>query len=241
MSYMKKILYIAAAFAALMTVPWTGRAFSTAQGVTATPITVVPFTITAPGNYFLPADLAVPAGIGISVNADQVVIDLNGRSLNGTGGTIGIAISNHKEVTVQNGDINNFSAYGVYLFAGPGGSNQKNAVRNVNFNGAGNVIGIVIIGGINDVVEHCNSVGGFAAVYDIGGTGDRFQADNSEGQQFGIVSVASPSGNLIEDCLFTNETILGFFAGNPGDKFRFDTAINTTLHVGGINLLADSF
>jgi hypothetical protein len=37
----------------------SANAFETAQGVTATAITTVPFTITASGNYYLPANLNV--------------------------------------------------------------------------------------------------------------------------------------------------------------------------------------
>jgi hypothetical protein len=234
---MKKNLYIVAAFAALMAAPWTGRAFQTAQGVTATPIPAgAPFVITKSGNYFLPDNLNVASGTGITVNADQVVIDLNGRSINSTGGSYGIWVSNHSEVTIQNGDIDGFSAsgaYGIVLSGAATGQNKKNVVRNVSFND--DSAGVLIVRGSIDVVEQCLFDGGVVGIYDIASDGgDRFQANNSQNQTFGIVSVSSPSsGNLIEDCLFANESALGFFAGNTEDKFRLNTAINTTLNLGG--------
>ena len=42
----------------------SSKAFETAQGVTATPISSLPAVISAPGNYYLTTDLtsAVPAG-----------------------------------------------------------------------------------------------------------------------------------------------------------------------------------
>jgi hypothetical protein len=231
---MKKFI---AAFGLILAGAGFASAFNTSQSVTATAITTVPFTITASGNYFLPADLNVASGNGIVVNADQVVIDLNGRSINSTGGAIGIWVGNRHEVTIQNGDINDFSAsgqYGVVLNdAGASSQNQKNVVRNVNFDN--DSVGVLIVRGSINVVEHCNFDGGFTGIYDLAADGgDRFQANNSQNQVFGIVSVSSPkSGNLIEDCLFANETAAGFFAANVDDKFRFNTAVNGTLNIGG--------
>jgi hypothetical protein len=211
-------------------------AFDTSQSVNATPITAVPFVISASGNYFLPADLSVATGTGITVNADQVVIDLNGRSLNSTGGSTAIAVTDHSEVTIQNGDIDGFSTagtYGIVLNRSASGHNQKNKVINVNFNN--DYLGIAIVEGSIDLVEHCNFDGGFVGIYDLQADGgDRFQANNSQNQTFGIISASSPSsGNLIEDCLFANETAAGFFAANADDKFRLNTAVNGTLNIGG--------
>jgi hypothetical protein len=230
---MKKLI---AALGLLLAGAGFASAFETAQTVVATPITTTPFTITAPGNYYLPANLNVAAGIGITVNASQVVIDLNGRSINSTGGAQGINVTNHDEVTIQNGDIDGFSAsgkYGIAFYGTANGQNQKNVVRNVNFDN--DSVGVLIVRGSIDTVEHCNFDGGFAGIYDlIADGGDRFQADNSQNQTFGIVSVSSSaSGNLIEDCLFANEAAAGFFAGNVDDKFRLNTSVNGTLHFGG--------
>jgi hypothetical protein len=236
---MKKLLYIVAAFAGLLAVPWTGHAFDTSQSVTATAITTVPFTITASGNYYLPANLSVATGTGITVNASQVVIDLNGRSINSTGGSIGINVTNHDEVTIQNGDIDGFSAankYAILLNGTANGQNQKNKVINVNFDN--DFVGVLIVRGSIDVVEHCEFDGGTYGIYDIASDGgDRFQADNSQNQTFGIVSASSPTaGNLIEDCLFANEAAAGIFAGNGGDRLRFNSTVNGTLKIGGIIL-----
>jgi hypothetical protein len=236
---MRKILVAVAALGALAMAPWTAKSFETAQGVTATPITTTPFTITAPGNYYLPANLTVATGTGITVNASQVVIDLNGRSINSSGGSIGILVNSHEEVTIQNGDIDDFTAankFGIIFNATANGQNQKNVVKNVNFDN--DFVGVFLIHGSIDVVEHCNFDGGFAGIYDVAADGgDRFQADNSQNQTFGIVSVSSPqSGNLIEDCLFANEAAVGFFAANADDKFRFNTSVNGTLNIGGTRL-----
>lgn len=228
-----------ATFGLLLAGVGSSSAFQTAQSVTATPITVVPFTISASGNYYLANNVNVVSGVGITVAASGVTIDLNGHSITATGGSTGISVVNHDEVTIQNGDIDDFSAngkYGIVFNGAANGQNQKNVVRNVNFDN--DSVGVLILRGSIDTVEHCNFDGGFAGIYDIAcDGGDRFQADNSQNQTFGIVSVSSPSsGNLIEDCLFANETVTGFFAANNDDKFRLCTAVNGTLNIGGTRL-----
>src|SRR5678815_1618363 len=59
-----------------------------------TPISSVPFTISAPGSYYVTTNLT--AGVdqnGIIVAADNVTLDLNGFTLFGGGGTSGEGIS----------------------------------------------------------------------------------------------------------------------------------------------------
>ena len=60
----------------------SANAFETAHGVTAVAITAVPFTITASGNYYLPANITtnLATGSAITINASEVTLDLNGRS-----------------------------------------------------------------------------------------------------------------------------------------------------------------
>ncbi len=77
-------------------------------------ITAVPWTITNRGVYCLLHNLASadPAGNAITINADDVTIDLNGHKLEGTAGSVtmatGIASSGHSNVTVRNGTIRGF-------------------------------------------------------------------------------------------------------------------------------------
>ena len=83
-------------------------------GYAATIINAVPFTITKAGNYALGSDLTYsgPGGTAaaITVNGNNVVLDLGGFSLYGTGfsdGQTAILISS-LNVTVQNGNISSF-------------------------------------------------------------------------------------------------------------------------------------
>jgi hypothetical protein len=77
-------------------------------------ITAVPFTITAPGAYCLKTSLSTanPSG-AILVQADDVVIDLNDRILDGTAAgltsrALGIQSDSRNRLTVRNGTIRGF-------------------------------------------------------------------------------------------------------------------------------------
>lgn len=225
--------------------------FETAQGVTATPITAVPFTITASGNYYLPADLTQTApGVAILINADQVVLDLNGRSLIAKGAAasanvgIGVAVLNHQDVIIQHGDIDNFGAYGILLDATDKRRehNQKNTVERVNFNG--DEIGVLSISGSINVVEYCDFDGNAVGIYDIASLGgDRFEFDNFENQQrreafalgAGIISTPG-NGTLTEFCLFADDGDAGCILQGKNDRLRFNSFVNDgAKFIGGIS------
>lgn len=100
-----------------------GSSLVSPQGITPSglyrPIPITrPTTITQPGLYQLQNDLVVSSGVGITVAASDVVIDLNGHSLIGPGTasntSIGIWASNRDRITIRNGTIDNFF-YGIYL------------------------------------------------------------------------------------------------------------------------------
>ena len=100
-----------------------GSSFVSRQAITPSslsrPIAITrPTTITQPGLYQLQNDVVVSSGVGITVAASDVVIDLNGHSLIGPGTasntSIGIWASNRDRVTIRNGTIDNFF-YGIYL------------------------------------------------------------------------------------------------------------------------------
>src|SRR5689334_15197042 len=52
-----------------------------------TPVSSLPFTISAPGSYYLTGNLnGVPGADGITVNVSGVTLDLNGFTIASTGG-----------------------------------------------------------------------------------------------------------------------------------------------------------
>lgn len=81
-----------------------------------TPIESLPYTISAPGSYYLTGDLTGVAGAnGILVSASDVSIDLMGFTLRGVAGSFsGIAVSsNRSNLAVHNGVIRDWGQKGV--------------------------------------------------------------------------------------------------------------------------------
>jgi len=90
-------------------------------GTGATQIFDIPFTITEPGSYRLARDVVASGGInGITIEADNVTLDLGGHSLNGGGitagqGFEGIVLSgNRTNVTIRNGRIADWANAGIW-------------------------------------------------------------------------------------------------------------------------------
>jgi hypothetical protein len=101
-----------------------------------TPIAAAPFTITTSGSYYLTKNVSVASGDAITINANDVTLDLNGFTISstnanpvtGTGILIGNSLHN---ITISNGHISGaivFSAgsysgsgfyNGIYFSAGP--------------------------------------------------------------------------------------------------------------------------
>ena len=85
-----------------------------------TPISTAPFTISAPGSYYVTTNLT--AGVnqsGILVAADNVTIDLNGFTLFGGGGTVGEGVSAsgaRANIVVRNGTVRNWPGSGVNFY-----------------------------------------------------------------------------------------------------------------------------
>jgi len=250
---MRKLLLPSfAALGALASLAMSAHAFETAQPVTATAITSVPFVITKPGNYYLPNDLQCSTpGVAILINADEVILDLNGRSLIAVGAEtspnvgIGVAVINHEDVIIQNGDIDKFGAYGVILDASDGvrEHNQKNRVQRINFNG--DEIGVLTVSGSINVVEDCDFDGLAVGIYDVATLGgDRFQKDNFENMRrreamaIGVGVLSSPGkGTLTEDCLFADCQDAGIIDQGTPDRIRFNSFVsNGATHIGGLSL-----
>ena len=67
-------------------------------------ITSLPKVITSPGFYYVTGNLACPAGHGITVNSDNVTIDLMGFCLSGNDSSYGIT-GTGSNVEVRNGAL----------------------------------------------------------------------------------------------------------------------------------------
>ena len=83
-----------------------------------TPISTLPFTISAPGVYYLTKNITTTGG-GITIDTDDAVLDLGGFTLtgDGTAGDRGVDVSAQARVTIRNGTLRNFGL-GINLAAG---------------------------------------------------------------------------------------------------------------------------
>jgi len=93
----------------------------------------VPFTISAAGVYCLNTDLitGITSGAAVTINANSVTIDMNGRRLaGGQAGTattaVGIYANNRRNITMRNGTIRGFWK-GIFL--DNGGSHLIEQIR----------------------------------------------------------------------------------------------------------------
>jgi hypothetical protein len=100
-------------------------ALARAEVTDCTAISSVPYVVTAPGVYCLKTSLHFAGtfhGAAITIQADDVVLDLNGHVLEGPGpeattNTWGVRAVNRKNVTVRNGTIRAF-LFGVSVQGG---------------------------------------------------------------------------------------------------------------------------
>ena len=84
-------------------------ALSLAAGRQVTVISSLPFTIDSPGMYVLDTDLTVNDSDAIDVNSRDVGINLNGYSIVGHNGSIGIRAGQVANLIVENGRISGFA------------------------------------------------------------------------------------------------------------------------------------
>jgi hypothetical protein len=88
-----------------------------------TPLSIVPGDatalriITAPGHYHLDADITGESGkVGIRINAQNVTLDLNGRTLTGVSGTTkGIEVNLPGPVIIRNGTLRAWPQQAVHI------------------------------------------------------------------------------------------------------------------------------
>lgn len=146
-------------FLALFLMPAAARAdfyvIPTGGSAAGTQIASLPYTISSAGLYYIKQNLTCPAGSsGITVNADDVTLDLMGFSLIGTGSATnsGVYMSNRKNVEIRNGNVRGFGYRGIYA---EGSSNMGHRVINVRVHdngGAG-----IYLSGKSNLVKDCTS------------------------------------------------------------------------------------
>src|SRR6516162_9967860 len=89
--------------------PPTPTMKSLAQIEPRTPIASAPITISAPGSYYLTTNVTVSSGNAITINANNVTLDLNGFAISSTESpastSSGILLNGVMNITIVNGLI----------------------------------------------------------------------------------------------------------------------------------------
>jgi hypothetical protein len=186
------------------TAAWADFYVIAGGGAPGTKITSVPFTINNPGFYFLGGNLTYNgSGNAITVNVDDVTLDLMGFSLSGTSSAYGIYMDGRSNVEIRNGTVRGFyiGVYGV-------NSVTSNKHRAINIRATDNEFGIFLYGN-NHLIQNCNSSNnGSTGLGLTTGTITNCVASNN----FYGISVSGP-GNVIGNIAFNNSD-LNFELGN---------------------------
>ena len=183
-----------------------------------TPISSLPFTISAPGSYYLTGNLSPGVNQnGIIVAADNVTIDLDGFTLSGGGGGSGEAIwssTARQNVVIRNGTLRNWPGSGVNFYDSGSVLTTVENIQSISngFTGiavkngshvkdcltVGNGIRGILVD-TDTLVEHCKASGNLSL--GIGaGTGCQLLNNLSETNGTGL-SISGPnnivSGNIV--------------------------------------------
>jgi hypothetical protein len=145
-----------------------------------TPITSVPYTISTSGSYYLTKNMT-STGTGITIDADDVTIDLCGFTLTGPGFSYGVYMNGRSNVEIRNGTVRNFH-YGITENSSSGKNHRILGVRSMSCDARG-----ISLSGSNHQVRDCT-------VSDIG-----VSASNSY-----IYGIVTGAGGMVANCSVTN-------------------------------------
>ncbi len=138
---------------------------SAATAAVRTPISVLPFTVSVSGSYYVTGNLDGSAG-GIVISASDVSLDLMGFTLDGGGvaAGLGIDLGSQENVTIMNGSIRDFGASGIY--SATGSKHVKLIDLQLLGNGWSNDFPGINLRGHNALILRCSAVdGGSDGIY----------------------------------------------------------------------------
>jgi hypothetical protein len=175
-------------------------------GGVGTKITSLPCIINDSGFYYLTRDLTYNGSSdAITINVDNVTLDLMGFSLIYTGGVggYGIHMSGRANVEIRNGTVRGGFLYAVYEDSSAGKQH-----RVINVRAKSNSGGIWLVGS-NHLVQGCSALkNGMTGIYiDSGMVNDSVASENNQG-----ILVHGP-GSLLGN-VANNNTTNNFYIGN---------------------------
>jgi len=161
----------------------------------------LPLTINVPGSYYLVEDANSPP-TAITVNADNVTIDLMGYSLIGPGKTsgtnYGIFMSGRKNVEIRNGTIRRFSTYGIYENNSSGNGHRVIDVRVFSNGDSG-----IWLEGSSHLIRGCAATDNYIGIGINGGIGCTITNNTVYANSFHGIWGTSRS-NVTSNTVYTN-------------------------------------
>jgi hypothetical protein len=213
--------------------------------VPGTCIASLPYTITAPGDYFLNRNLTYTGGNGITVDADNVTLDLMGFCLTGpsNNSNTGIFIKESRHnVEVRNGTLSGW-LFGVET----GSSATGNGHRVIGVRAVGNTYGVLLSGsGTGHLIKGCTAVAGNLGAgrgltIEGSGTITGCTVMNFDPQYIGALSIGAGgtiSDNVVLNCIGDG----GGIEANGNTTVRHNAVINcsTGMKMHGGSLIGNA-
>jgi hypothetical protein len=207
---MQKSIWLLALVAALLLSGGAAQAddgfYVIGGGRVGTRINTLPYPINSPGFYYLGGNLTT-SGDGITVNVDNVTIDLMGFTLSHTGppgSSNGIYMNGRNNVEIRNGTISGFFG-GIFETSFNSNNHRVINIRALNpgANGSGANIGL---DGVNHLVKDCFASGNaYGGIGIDGGTISGCVSVGNSGYGISITVSGSILDNVAKD--------------NPGNGF----------------------
>jgi hypothetical protein len=186
-----------------------------------TPISSLPYTISAPGSYYVTTNLTGASGnYGIAIAAGNVTLDLNGFSLLGVSGSLdGVHVnSSYTNITVRNGVITGWGYRGVDAYSAGYPHNLLFERLAVSANGS---FGIITEAG-SEVRDCCCMSNLLDGIYSmdglISGCVARDNGGNGINANYCSVRDCQIGNNSSHGIYASHSTVSGCYVGNNGQS-----------------------
>jgi hypothetical protein len=196
----------------------------------ATSISTCPFIITSPGDYLLAADLICGGGDGITINASDVRLALEGHKI-----TADVGAKRAIVASTQSGNLTNISILGPGLITN-GGANTFSAGVSLLFLFNSEVSGITVLGsGTGILTAECtsltitaNTLGRNTVGLDLENAGATVSKNDVSGNGTGILynNIGAPMTSTVSHNVINGNTgVGGSIFANAGGVVTFENNV----------------